>query len=119
MSKLKQLITEVIQKSENGEGRLDRQSLFTNMEEMAKIISVHGFMNVWFASYNISIRTIINNVFHDDHDTRNHLRVASEGMHLIEFMMDLDETNRGKIITFIMENYEGVNYESISKYYFK
>lgn len=118
MSKLKELITKAIQSSQNTDGEINRQSLFSKMEEMAKIISVHGFMNVWFGCHNKSITIIIQSVFEDKSTQEYMTGVADQcDWDLLKMFQKLDESNRGKIITWIMENYEGVNYSSISKYY--
>jgi len=89
--------------------------------ETSSVIQVHAVMNFFFADHNISKYNLIRQAFPDiDIRDVHHLEERLEECNhsLFRFIEKIDEEKRGRLIRYIMENYNGVSVQTIQKRYF-
>ncbi len=82
-------------------------------------IQVHAVMSFWYAQRNIERWSLIDKVFgEEDEGVVNHLKdLFMKAKYCInDFMIDLDEEKRMKLIQYVMDQYNGFTLESAKRY---
>lgn len=87
------------------------------LKKILNVTAVHGFMNIWFAANNMPLPRIVNSVF--DKSERQHILdiLEKSSYDFFSFIGRMDERNRGRIILWINEHYNGLDFSYIKKYY--
>lgn len=83
------------------------------------LVKIHAMLNFMFALKNVSFYKFRDELWGGNVLICNDMDMLfmNKNYDLLEFMFALDEEDRGKVMRWILENYEGVKMENVKKYY--
>lgn len=94
--------------------------LQNELVDLVKKIKIHSAINMWLSLSNMSKHTLIEDVFTSasTSDSRNLCSIMEDcDWDLSKFITRIDENQRGVLVEYIVENYEGTSFEYVEEFY--